>query len=185
MTLDRLHSFSLKSRESHPFLLGWGLDRTVLLVVGGELVPSFLWPLIFLLLFPAQICIAVFIGLMFTSFWIFSVLYAVWWYLDLSKPWQGGRRIEALRRCIIWRYMKDYFPISVSNGHLQMYPVITPIPDTWVLLNLWLSDSGHLMAIWTLDPGPKVQTWMEQDPWFEWTDLWPLFSIPDRLKSWM
>ena len=32
---------SLKSRESHPFLLGLGLDRTVLLV-GGELVPSFL-----------------------------------------------------------------------------------------------------------------------------------------------
>ena len=70
--------------------------------------------------FPAQICIAVFIGLLFTRFWIFSVLYAVWWYLDLSKPWQGGRRIEAFRRCIIWRYMKDYFPISlVKTAYLD------------------------------------------------------------------
>ncbi|XP_055278655.1 2-acylglycerol O-acyltransferase 2 [Moschus berezovskii] len=68
----------------------------------------------------AQICIAVFIGLLFTRFWIFSVLYAVWWYLDLSKPWQGGRRVEALRRCVVWRYMKDYFPISlVKTAYLD------------------------------------------------------------------
>lgn len=69
------------------------------------------WVFSFLAL--AQICIAVFIGLMFTRFWLVSVLYATWWYLDWDTPQQGGRRIQVLRRSVVWKYMKDYFPISL------------------------------------------------------------------------
>ena len=65
---------------------------------------------------PGIVCYVVFIGLLFTRFWIFSILYAIWWYVDQAKPWQGGRQSDVLRHWVIWRYMKDYFSISVSNG---------------------------------------------------------------------
>lgn len=64
---------------------------------------------------PAQLCIIIFIGLLFTRFWLFSVLYATWWYLDWDKPRQGGRPIQFFRRLVIWKHMKDYFPVSVST----------------------------------------------------------------------
>ncbi|EGW14770.1 2-acylglycerol O-acyltransferase 2 [Cricetulus griseus] len=69
------------------------------------------WVFSFLAL--AQICIAIFIGLLFTRFWLLSVLYATWWYLDWDKPRQGGRPIQFFRRLVIWKYMKDYFPVSL------------------------------------------------------------------------
>uniref|UniRef100_A0A452EX26 Acyltransferase n=1 Tax=Capra hircus TaxID=9925 RepID=A0A452EX26_CAPHI len=52
-------------------------------------------------------------GLLFTRFWIFSILYAIWWYVDRAKPWQGGRQSDVLRHWVIRRYMKDCFPISL------------------------------------------------------------------------
>ncbi|KAM9221962.1 2-acylglycerol O-acyltransferase 2 [Dugong dugon] len=68
---------------------------------------------VFSFLFLAQICTVVFIGLLFTKFWFLAVLYAIWWYLDWDKPWQGGRSIQFVRRSVVWKYMKDYFPVSL------------------------------------------------------------------------
>ncbi|NXV21772.1 MOGT2 acyltransferase, partial [Cepphus grylle] len=61
----------------------------------------------------AQCCIAAFITLFFTRFWLVSVLYAAWWFIDREKPSKGGRKINALRKSIIWRYMRDYFPVTL------------------------------------------------------------------------
>uniref|UniRef100_A0A286XYV1 Acyltransferase n=2 Tax=Cavia porcellus TaxID=10141 RepID=A0A286XYV1_CAVPO len=59
------------------------------------------------------IFLGVFVGLLFTRFWLLTVLYAFWWSLDRDKPRQGGRRVEFFRRWVIWKYMKDYFPVSL------------------------------------------------------------------------
>ncbi|CAD7673022.1 2-acylglycerol O-acyltransferase 2 [Vulpes vulpes] len=69
------------------------------------------WVFSFLAL--AQICTVVFVGLLFTRFWLVSVLYAAWWYLDRDTPRQGGRPVQALRRCFMWKYMRDYFPVTL------------------------------------------------------------------------
>ncbi|KAJ6664774.1 hypothetical protein lerEdw1_005746 [Lerista edwardsae] len=63
----------------------------------------------------AQCCIAIFVGLLFTRFWLVSVLYAVWWTLDWETPSRGGRKIHWIRNGVVWRYMKDYFPITTQT----------------------------------------------------------------------
>ncbi|KAM6145271.1 2-acylglycerol O-acyltransferase 2 [Phoenicopterus ruber ruber] len=69
------------------------------------------WVFSFLAL--AQCCIAAFIALFFTRFWLVSALYAAWWLIDREKPSKGGRRIQALRNSVVWRYMRDYFPVTL------------------------------------------------------------------------
>ncbi|OPJ71439.1 2-acylglycerol O-acyltransferase 2 [Patagioenas fasciata] len=69
------------------------------------------WVFSFLCL--AQCCIAAFIALLFTRFWLLSALYAAWWFLDREQPRKGGRRIHAMQNSVVWRYMKDYFPVTL------------------------------------------------------------------------
>ncbi|KAM8974937.1 2-acylglycerol O-acyltransferase 2 [Pelodytes ibericus] len=61
----------------------------------------------------AQTCIVIFILLLFTRFWIISVLYGVYWFFDWDTPSQGGRINHAMRRWALWRYLRDYFPITL------------------------------------------------------------------------
>lgn len=63
---------------------------------------------------PAQCCTAAFIGLLFTRFWLLSVLYAAWWFVDREAPLRGGRRIHMVRNSAVWRHMRDFFPVTVS-----------------------------------------------------------------------
>ncbi|XP_072257966.1 2-acylglycerol O-acyltransferase 2 [Pyxicephalus adspersus] len=61
----------------------------------------------------AQTCIILFFALLFTRFWIISVLYGIWWFLDWDTPSQGGRKIPFLQKHVVWRYLRDYFPIKL------------------------------------------------------------------------
>ncbi|KAI4537392.1 hypothetical protein MG293_012255 [Ovis ammon polii] len=94
-------------------------------------------------------------GLLFARFWIFSILYAIWWYVDRAKPWQGGRQSDVLRHWVIWRYMKDCFPISTpsllspstaalipifSFGENDIYEQVQNSPGSWLR---WFQDRPH------------------------------------------
>ncbi|RXN04381.1 diacylglycerol O-acyltransferase 2 [Labeo rohita] len=69
------------------------------------------WVFSFLALAP--LCIILFFFLLFTRFWLISVLYAVWWYIDWDTPSRGGRKVPFLCQMRLWEYMRDYFPIKL------------------------------------------------------------------------
>uniref|UniRef100_A0A8C1GRX7 Acyltransferase n=2 Tax=Cyprinus carpio TaxID=7962 RepID=A0A8C1GRX7_CYPCA len=70
------------------------------------------WVFSFLALAP--ICIILFFFLLcYTRFWLISVLYAIWWYIDWDTPSLGGRKVPFLCRLRVWEYMRDYFPIKL------------------------------------------------------------------------
>ncbi|XP_006788763.1 2-acylglycerol O-acyltransferase 2 [Neolamprologus brichardi] len=69
------------------------------------------WVFTFLGLAPT--CIFLFCYLMFTRYWLISVLYAVWWYFDYDTPARGGNRSPFLCSLKVWEYMRDYFPIKL------------------------------------------------------------------------
>lgn len=69
------------------------------------------WVFSFLAL--AQCCYVIFAVLMFTRFWLVSVLYSTWWFLDRDTPSRGGRRCRFFQRLAIWRHLRDYFPVTL------------------------------------------------------------------------
>ncbi|KAG9269425.1 2-acylglycerol O-acyltransferase 2-A [Astyanax mexicanus] len=69
------------------------------------------WVFSFLAL--AQCCLAAFVLLCLSDWWIVAVLYAGWLYLDRDTPTSGGRRSHWVRNWTVWRYFRDYFPISL------------------------------------------------------------------------
>ncbi|XP_023650591.1 2-acylglycerol O-acyltransferase 2-A [Paramormyrops kingsleyae] len=69
------------------------------------------WVFSFLAL--AQCCLALFLLLCLSQWWVLAVLYAGWLYLDRDTPIRGGRRSRWVRSWAMWTYFKDYFPISL------------------------------------------------------------------------
>ncbi|XP_026767967.3 2-acylglycerol O-acyltransferase 1 isoform X1 [Pangasianodon hypophthalmus] len=69
------------------------------------------WVFSFLAL--AQCCLAAFVLLCVSDWWILAALYAGWLYLDRDAPTSGGRRSHWVRSWTMWKYFRDYFPISL------------------------------------------------------------------------
>ncbi|XP_077399896.1 2-acylglycerol O-acyltransferase 1 isoform X1 [Vanacampus margaritifer] len=68
---------------------------------------------IFSFLGLAQCCLAAFILLSLSSWWIVALLYAGWLWLDWDTPICGGRRCQWIRRWSVWEHFRDYFPIKL------------------------------------------------------------------------
>ncbi|XP_026056123.1 2-acylglycerol O-acyltransferase 1 [Carassius auratus] len=71
------------------------------------------WVFSFLVL--AQVCLAAFVLLCLSDWWILAALYAGWLYLDRDTPSCGGRRSHWVRSWRVWTYFRDYFPITLTK----------------------------------------------------------------------
>ncbi|XP_062871391.1 2-acylglycerol O-acyltransferase 1 [Trichomycterus rosablanca] len=69
------------------------------------------WVFSFLAL--AQCCLALFVLLCLSDWWILGAFYAGWLYLDRDTPTCGGRRSQWVRKCSVWKHFRDYFPIML------------------------------------------------------------------------
>ncbi|XP_061566003.1 2-acylglycerol O-acyltransferase 1 [Cololabis saira] len=69
------------------------------------------WLFSFLLL--AQCCLAAFVLLALSDWWIFTLLYAGWLWLDWDTPTSGGRRSHWVRNWNVWQHFRDYFPLKL------------------------------------------------------------------------
>ncbi|KAI3375939.1 hypothetical protein L3Q82_016350 [Scortum barcoo] len=69
------------------------------------------WVFSFLAL--AQCCLAAFVLLALSDWWMVALLYAGWLWLDWDTPSSGGRRSQWVRSWRVWDYFRDYFPITL------------------------------------------------------------------------
>jgi len=73
----------------------------------------FQWTLTFLFLGIA--CLTVVLAMCFTCFAFLVLLYTAWYMYDFYTPERGGRRWDWVRNWKIWRYYRDYFPVTLHK----------------------------------------------------------------------
>nr|XP_046237447.1 2-acylglycerol O-acyltransferase 1 isoform X2 [Scatophagus argus] len=61
----------------------------------------------------AQCCLAAFVLLALSDWWMVALLYAGWLWLDWDTPSSGGRRSHWVRSWRVWDYFRDYFPLTL------------------------------------------------------------------------
>ncbi|CAH7258645.1 2-acylglycerol O-acyltransferase 3 [Phodopus roborovskii] len=61
----------------------------------------------------ALLCLVVLVLASLGRAWTLVVLYLAWLYRDRHTPRMGGRRSAWVRNWAVWRYFRDYFPITL------------------------------------------------------------------------
>lgn len=59
------------------------------------------------------IYVAILITLLFTPFFAIPIIYSIWWYYDQDACNRGGRKWRPARNWRIFKYARDYFPVSL------------------------------------------------------------------------
>ncbi|XP_049644126.1 2-acylglycerol O-acyltransferase 3-like [Suncus etruscus] len=76
-----------------------------------KILGAYQYVLTFLFMGPFFTFLTIF--LLFTPLWLLSVLYLFWLIIDSDTPQQGGRSSKWIRKCVIWNYMRDYYPVKL------------------------------------------------------------------------
>ncbi|XP_035287880.1 2-acylglycerol O-acyltransferase 3b isoform X1 [Anguilla anguilla] len=69
------------------------------------------WVLTFL--FMGVACTVLMVYLLFTSLWLFPVLYTIWMLIDWNTPERGGRQVEWVKNWAVWTHLRNYFPVKI------------------------------------------------------------------------
>ncbi|KAM5330592.1 2-acylglycerol O-acyltransferase 3 isoform 2-T2 [Glossophaga mutica] len=118
-------------RESSSFVL-WVLENCWQRAATGTVVSTFLRPsctmktkqkqwlemlsayhVVITVLFLSISSTILLFYLLFTSFWLISVLYFTWLFLDWDTPNQGGRSVEWIKNWAVWKHLRDYHSIKL------------------------------------------------------------------------
>ncbi|KAM7235997.1 hypothetical protein CapIbe_013183 [Capra ibex] len=126
----------------------------------------------------------VFIGLLFTRFWMISILYAIWWYLDRDTPRKAGRQIASIKHWTIWKYMKDYFPISLvktaeldpSRNYLAGFHP-HGVLATGAFINLCTEGTGFSSVF------PGIRSYLMMMHWCFWVPIYRDYIMFSGLVS--
>lgn len=57
------------------------------------------------------------VSLLFTKYWIITVLYAIWMFIDRQNETTIGRKSKYMRNLKLWKLVRDYFPIKLIIPH--------------------------------------------------------------------
>lgn len=69
---------------------------------------------VYTFIFIPVLCLGLLIYvLFFTSLWWTMALYLVWLCYDFDSPNRGARPQHWFRNWIVWKYLRDYFPVSL------------------------------------------------------------------------
>ncbi|MEQ2252635.1 hypothetical protein ILYODFUR_023802 [Ilyodon furcidens] len=113
------------------------------------------WVFSFLAL--AQCCLAAFVLLALSDWWILALLYAGWLWLDWDTPTTGGRRFQWVRNWTVWEYLRDYFPLTLVktvdldptknyifgfHPHEEAMTILEVLDEIWWTSDIEVEDSS-------------------------------------------